>query len=502
MDSYDLFQRNCNNFSNDFAMFLVGKGIPQHITSLPETFLNTPFGQMMKPQLDQAMRGITQAPTINTVDPRANGMGPHANGTKMAANGLSTQDSDRGKVRNITSVAILEDLLTQAKSGCAVIFFTSASCPPCKMGYPAYDSLAEEFPKAILIKVDISIARDIAAKYQIRVTPTFMTFLHGEKENEWTGASPATLLGNVRLLAQMAFPPHKHLQMRLPTLQKSHRPIKFEKVPPMDKLSSKMGKMASEPVVKELMDFITSRQSNSPSTTPLPDMPLITTALPKLLRSTIRTDRFPILDLLRCALLDVRFSEYLVLKASALLEAVIEDGDASDVEKAGSESQALHKTKITALQGMANLFARPQVAAHVLNREDLVENTVSNILDKERPQIREAAAIVLYNIAATAFNARIRQEEGEDGPKVELNPDLRSRIIAAVVESIKTEESVDATRAELLTVGLLLYRAPSSEELDDLLAAVEAKDVIANLKITGKDQGLIALKKEVGMLLS
>ena len=427
--------------------------------------------------------------------------GPHAGGTKVAANGPSTQDSERGKVKNITSVATLEDLLTQAKSGCAAIFFTSASCPPCKMAYPAYDSLAEEFPKAILIKVDISIARDIAAKYQIRATPTFMTFLHGEKENEWTGASPATLLGNVRLLAHMAFPPHKHLQMHLPTLQRSHGPTKFEKVPPLDKLASKMGKAASELAIKELMDFTTSRQSNFPSATPLPDMSLITIALPKLLRSTLREDRFPILDLLRCALLDVRISEYLVLKAPSLLEAIIEDGNASDMEKAGSEPQALHKTKITALQGMANLFASPQVAAHVLNREDLVENTVSNILDKERPQIREAAAIVLYNIAATEYNARIRQDEGGDGPKTELNPDLRSRIIAAVVESIKSEESGDATRAELLTVGLLLYRAPSSEELDDLLAAVEARDVIANLNITGEDQGLMALKKEVGMLL-
>lgn len=60
-ESYDLFAHNCNNFSNDFAMFLVGRGIPEHITSLPQTVLNTPFGQMLKPQLDREMRSITQA---------------------------------------------------------------------------------------------------------------------------------------------------------------------------------------------------------------------------------------------------------------------------------------------------------------------------------------------------------------------------------------------------------------------------------------------------------
>src|ERR1700761_3475289 len=63
--SYDLFLHNCNNFSSDFAMFLVGRGIPDHITSLPQTVLNTPFGQMLKPQLDAAMRPITQATAPN-----------------------------------------------------------------------------------------------------------------------------------------------------------------------------------------------------------------------------------------------------------------------------------------------------------------------------------------------------------------------------------------------------------------------------------------------------
>ncbi|KAF1989945.1 DUF862-domain-containing protein, partial [Aulographum hederae CBS 113979] len=61
-ESYDLFLHNCNNFSHDFSMFLVGKEIPDRITSLPQTVLNTPFGQMLKPQLDNAMRSITQAP--------------------------------------------------------------------------------------------------------------------------------------------------------------------------------------------------------------------------------------------------------------------------------------------------------------------------------------------------------------------------------------------------------------------------------------------------------
>jgi len=32
MEKYDLFENNCNNFTNECAMFLVGKGIPENIT--------------------------------------------------------------------------------------------------------------------------------------------------------------------------------------------------------------------------------------------------------------------------------------------------------------------------------------------------------------------------------------------------------------------------------------------------------------------------------------
>jgi len=69
-ESYDLFLKNCNNFSNDFAMFLLGKEIPTYITSLPRTVLETPFGRMLQPQLDRAFRPVTQAPIPAQPSPR------------------------------------------------------------------------------------------------------------------------------------------------------------------------------------------------------------------------------------------------------------------------------------------------------------------------------------------------------------------------------------------------------------------------------------------------
>lgn len=46
-----LLPSQCNNFSDEFATFLTGAGIPPHITSLPAEVLSTPFGQAIAPML-------------------------------------------------------------------------------------------------------------------------------------------------------------------------------------------------------------------------------------------------------------------------------------------------------------------------------------------------------------------------------------------------------------------------------------------------------------------
>ncbi|KNG81722.1 thioredoxin, partial [Aspergillus nomiae NRRL 13137] len=147
-DSYDLFLHNCNNFTQDLAVFLLGQSIPDHIRNLPQTFLSTPLGQMLKPQIEAALRPVTQAPT-STPTP--------------------TQTPSR--VHQVTSLAQLDHELDLARHTAALVFFTSATCPPCKALYPLYDTLAEEAgPKARLIKVDISGAYDVAMKHGITAT--------------------------------------------------------------------------------------------------------------------------------------------------------------------------------------------------------------------------------------------------------------------------------------------------------------------------------------------
>lgn len=40
-DRYHLLENNCNDFTNEVCQFLVGRGIPSHITGLPDNFLRT-----------------------------------------------------------------------------------------------------------------------------------------------------------------------------------------------------------------------------------------------------------------------------------------------------------------------------------------------------------------------------------------------------------------------------------------------------------------------------
>ncbi|KAF4034407.1 PUL domain-containing protein [Phytophthora infestans] len=60
--TYDLLRHNCNNFSDDVSKFLVGSGIPQYILDLPNEALNSPFGAMLRPMLENMNNQMHAAP--------------------------------------------------------------------------------------------------------------------------------------------------------------------------------------------------------------------------------------------------------------------------------------------------------------------------------------------------------------------------------------------------------------------------------------------------------
>lgn len=92
-----------------------------------------------------------------------------------------------------------------------IVFFTSASCPPCRVIKPDFENLIREKNgdseqiKILGVIMDTSMAPD-AAKYGIRATPTFQLFLNGQKYSEFKGANYAELKSQVDILLFEAFP--------------------------------------------------------------------------------------------------------------------------------------------------------------------------------------------------------------------------------------------------------------------------------------------------------
>lgn len=62
-----------------------------------------------------------------------------------------------------------------------LVDFHASWCGPCKMLSPVIEQIAEEKDgEAIVAKVDIDAARDIAQRYKITSVPTLIVFQNGE----------------------------------------------------------------------------------------------------------------------------------------------------------------------------------------------------------------------------------------------------------------------------------------------------------------------------------
>ncbi|CAP95215.1 hypothetical protein E8E15_007446 [Penicillium rubens] len=474
-ESYDLFLHNCNNFTQDLAMFLVGKSIPQHIINLPRTFLETPFGQMMKPQIEMALKGVTQGTGTGPAP------GPSVQPTTARAVPPAPQPvapSGAGTVRMVSNLSQLQTELSSASHSCAVIFFTSSTCPPCKAVYPTYDELAAEAgERGTLIKVDIGVARDVGMKYSVRSTPTFMTFLKGQKLDEWSGATPAKLVGNVRMLLEMAHPAHPHRQLRLPSLQREITTfVMYKKVPPLEKLLQKLPVAFKEgPGVAQVIEFVKLRHSATEPVADIrvPDLHIFATTLTSIYSTLPNDTHFAVVDLVRLLLLDPRASGYFAEEAQhATLLTLLAPLSQDDL------SSCPYNLRIVALQLVCNLFSTPLYPEQLTSSSSPLRETclrlATNALLDSQTSLRVVAASFAYNLAAFNHNARL------DGKPDPLSEEDQVELTASLLEAVSREnESLEALHGLLSALGLLVYEAPMDGSLIDLCRAMGVTDTIS-----------------------
>ncbi|CAM1508108.1 Fc.00g049560.m01.CDS01 [Cosmosporella sp. VM-42] len=479
-EAYDLFQHNCNNFSDSFSNFLVGKGIPEHIANMPQAVLDSPMGRMLMPQLVQGMNAGRQNGSVLGLE------------QSSQAASRSQAVPQKHRVKNVSNATEFSHLLKEAKQSCAVIFFTSATCPPCKQLYPIFDELTEELgDKATFIKIDISKpqANGIASQFSVSATPTFVTFLKGQKENQWVGADPASLRGNVQLLVQMAFPVHPHEQLRLPSFANPNtKPVLYTKIPPMAKLVLKMGyELANGPEVLALKNYLLVRAEHGLQEAIIPDMTLLASFVQDSVKSLPAQTLFTIVDLFRCALSDPRISGYFAEESghstvTRVLNAV------------NRQIECPYALRLVTIQMACNFFSTPLFPEEILRNSELrapiIQLISSSFLDDSHNNVRVAASSLLFNLALAN-----RQARGQDS-RPTLPEDDQVELAASVVEAISQEgKSAEALQGMLSALGHLVYCAPIDGDLADLLRALDAEGTVLGKKKAFPDEKLVT---EVG----
>ncbi|KAF8927821.1 hypothetical protein BGZ58_010090 [Dissophora ornata] len=470
-DAYHLLDNNCNNFSNDVCQFLVGKPIPSHITSLPADFLNTPFGQSMRPMIE-GMFG----PSRHTPSPRPIGSSPAPGAVSGvgAAAVLGAATAGAGTVPFMTDLGQLQN--TIRNNTATVVYFTSATCPPCRVIAPIFDEMVLSKGKQIVgVKVDIGMAQTIGRAYEIRSTPTFMFFLRGEKFSQFSGADQAELRSSIDLLIYSAHPAHPHALLSLPNYQKlSGTPILFSSLESVDALFTKLKTLLptenglSETEMKQLdkiHNWLKKRDAAKTNKTAEPTLGELGATWKPLLGKIIGLlpydNQFPLIDIIRMLILHNRIAEVYAKDGNMTLVHLFNAVAAKDNE--GSKAVALMTLRVA-----CNAFSSPLLGTYVLSsaaRESTKQLLVTTLLSTVTQQ-RQTAASLAFDIGVKIAESRSKATDTvtpslSGGPLDDLEEDWNVECLSAIVKAIEKEDSEETIYRLVASVANFIYKEES-----------------------------------------
>jgi thioredoxin 1 len=101
--------------------------------------------------------------------------------------------STTGETLHLTSTSF--DTVVNRPNSVVLVDFWAPWCPPCRAMGPAVDQVAKEYEgRAVVAKVDIDQAHDLAARFGIQSIPTVIVFKDGVPQNRSQGAQSARAL--------------------------------------------------------------------------------------------------------------------------------------------------------------------------------------------------------------------------------------------------------------------------------------------------------------------
>ncbi|KAG0321396.1 hypothetical protein BGZ97_011475 [Linnemannia gamsii] len=466
-DAYHLLDNNCNNFSNDVCQFLVGKNIPDRITSLPADFLNTPFGQTMRPMIE-GMFG----PSRHTPSPSPFGPPTSAPTTGVPTNSFSAPSATAGgaTVPFMTDLSLLRN--TIQNNTATVVYFTSATCPPCRVIAPIYDELVLSKGSQIKgAKVDIGMAQAIGRAYEIRSTPTFMFFLRGEKFSQFSGADQAELRSSIDLLIYSAHPAHPHALLSLHQYKGlSGTPIVFNSLDNVDPVFTKLKSFlpaenglteADTKQLDKIQAWLKKRAAAKANQTPEPTMgelgPSWKPLLTKIASILPYENQFPLLDILRMLVLHARVAEVYAKDGNQTLintfKAVATHGNE------GSKPAALMTLRIA-----CNAFSTPLLGTYVLSStarestKQLLVTTLLSTVDQQRQTAASLAFDIGVKVAESRSKAKDTAHPSLSGDILEdLEEDWNMECLSAIAAAMEKETSEEILHRLVASVANFIY---------------------------------------------
>ncbi|KAF9967342.1 hypothetical protein BGZ70_009884 [Mortierella alpina] len=426
-DAYHLLDNNCNNFSNDVCQFLVGRPIPSNITSLPADFLNTPFGQAMRPMIEGMFGPSRHTPSPSPVSSSSLPAGPAA----------------------VTTVSDLMQLRTLIQNNPAtVVYFTSATCPPCRVIAPIYEELVQAKGGQIKgVKVDVGMAQAIGREYEVRSTPTFMFFLRGTKFSQFSGADQAELRSSIDLLIYSAHPGQFFLFSLFPhnTFLPTENGLSEQEVKQLDKIHAWLKKRqaaktnpSAEPTLGEL----------GPTWKPL---------LGKLTGLLPYENQFPLLDIMRMLILHPKIAEVYA-----------KDGNLTLVHMfnlvADKGNDGARPTALMTLRLACNAFGTPLLGTYVLSsaaREATKQLLVTTLLSPVAQQ-RQTAASLAFDIGVKLAQSRSERTDTatpslSEGPLKDLEEEWTMECLSAIAAAIEKEDSEEIVHRLVASVANFIY---------------------------------------------
>ena len=172
--------------------------IPAHsvtsITDLPSDFLSTEFGRALRPTIDRMYSG-PRADSAPLPSPSRSQMTTSllqsvAQGVPISPSPLHPDSPSPGLASVVspihvsTNLASFQSILESHRA--VVVFFTSATCGPCRFIEPTFEEIAEQKTRGVgpglvaFVKVDIQVGagHQLASRYSVRATPTFIMFMN------------------------------------------------------------------------------------------------------------------------------------------------------------------------------------------------------------------------------------------------------------------------------------------------------------------------------------